>query len=79
MGAFDGSHAQLSEKDMFQPFEVMATQPLGEAIASGEVRGDKPVLIIVREVGVLVLLAQQMTYHHVAQGDLAGEPWLVSF
>lgn len=79
MSAFDVSHAQLSDKDMFQPFEVIATQPLGEAIASGEVRADKPVLVIVRDVSVLVLLARQMTYHHVAQGNLAGEPWLVSF
>jgi hypothetical protein len=79
MSAFDVSRAQLSDQDMFQPFEVLATQSLGEAIATGEVREDKPVLAIVREAGALVLLAQQMTYHHVAQGDLAGEPWLVSF
>ena len=25
------------------------------------------------------LLTDQMAYHHVAQGDIAGEPWMVSF
>ncbi|MBC8405300.1 MAG: hypothetical protein H8E15_08750 [Planctomycetes bacterium] len=25
------------------------------------------------------LLARQMSYHHVAQGDLAGEPYVVTF
>lgn len=26
-----------------------------------------------------VLLVEEMMYHHVAQGDLAGEPYLVTF
>ena len=27
----------------------------------------------------LTFLTMQMSYHHIAQGDLAGEPWMVSF
>ena len=27
----------------------------------------------------LALVMDQMAYHHVAQGDMMGEPWMVSF
>jgi len=27
----------------------------------------------------LALVTRQMAYHHVAQGELAGEPWMVTF
>ena len=27
----------------------------------------------------LVLVSSQMTYHHVAQGEMEGEPWMVTF
>ena len=76
---FDADRARLSDKDMFRPFEVKTTRPLEEALATGEVAEGTPVLVMEREASVLVLLTRQMVYHHVAQGDLAGEPWLVSF
>jgi hypothetical protein len=31
------------------------------------------------EAGRLALVTDQMAYHHVAQGEIAGEPWMVSF
>jgi hypothetical protein len=31
------------------------------------------------DAGALALLTQQMSYHHLAQGEMAGEPWMVSF
>ncbi len=76
---FDASRAVLKDKDIFQPFHVKATSPLREALASGEVLKDTPVLVMKNDVGTLVLLTQQMSYHHVAQGEMAGKPWLVSF
>jgi hypothetical protein len=27
----------------------------------------------------VALVTDQMAYHHVAQGEIAGEPWMVSF
>ena len=76
---FDADRARLSDKDMFRPFEVRTTRPLQEALATGDVTEGMPVLVMEREASVLVLLTRQMVYHHVAQGELAGEPWLVSF
>ena len=50
-----------------------------EALASGDVREDTPVLVMEGATGVLALLTRQMCYHHLAQGEMAGEPWMVSF
>ena len=79
MSEFDATRAILSDEDQFEPFYVKATRPLREALASGDVRKDTPLLIMERDAGVLALLTHQMSYHHVAQGEIAGEPWLVSF
>ncbi len=79
MTEFDASRAALRDRDMFQPFHVKATRPLREALTGGDVREDTSVLVMERDAGVLALLTQQMSYHHVAQGEMAGEPWLVSF
>ena len=79
MAEFDVERASLSDHDSFEPFGVQATQSLEAALARGEVGGDTPVLMLARNDGAVVLLTQQMAYHHVAQGELAGEPWLVSF
>jgi len=79
MAEFDLERASLFERESFEPFVVQATQPLEEALARGEVGGDTPVLMLARAGGAVVLLTRQMVYHHVAQGELAGEPWLVSF
>ena len=76
---FDASGARLNDRDMFHPFHVKTTRPLREVLASGDVREDTTVLVMERDAGVLALLTQQMSYHHVAQGEMAGEPWLVSF
>jgi hypothetical protein len=79
MTEFDASRAWLSDKDQFEPFYVKVTRPLREALASGNVREDTPILVMERDAGVLALLSRQMSYHHLAQGEMAGEPWLVSF
>ncbi len=79
MPEFDVSRATLSDKDEFQPFCVNAARPLHEALIGGDVREDTPVLIMEGATKALALLTRQMCYHHVAQGDLAGEPWMVSF
>jgi hypothetical protein len=79
MTLFDVNRATLSETDMFEPFYVRSMQPLQRALAKGDVTTDTPVLALERAGGLLALLTQQMSYHHVAQGEIAGQPWLVSF
>ncbi len=76
---FDASRATLGDKDAFEPFHVKATRSLQEALASGDVREDTPVLVMEGAAGALALLTRQMCYHHLAQGEMAGEPWMVSF
>ncbi len=79
MTEFDVSRATLSDRDDFQPFYVKTTRPLQEALASGDVREDTSILLMEGNREALALLTQQMCYHHVAQGEMAGEPWMVSF
>ena len=76
---FDPDRAILAGEPMFDPFRPTATRPLAEALEEGLVRDETPLLVM--EVGGhrLALLTMQMSYHHVAQGKMAGEPWLVTF
>ena len=76
---FDPDRAILSDQRMFDPFLVTDTEPLEEALDEGRVREDTPLLVVEREGQRLGLLTLQMAYHHVAQGELAGEPWMVAF
>lgn len=76
---FDVDRAWLDDEDHFEPFYVESTQPLEEALAAGELNPDTPVLVMEHDAGTLVFVRSQMAYHHVAQGELAGEPWLVTF
>jgi hypothetical protein len=73
---FDPSRAWLRRPDMFQRFRVPhAGLPLRKA---GLKEGTE---LLVFERGGLrrALVLQQMAYHHLAQGELEGRPYLVSF
>ena len=76
---FDPNRAILSKKSRFRPFRVKRTRPLREALANGDVTSDTELLVMVRNDVALALSTMQMAYHHVAQGEIAGEPWLVTF
>ncbi|MCH7892840.1 MAG: sulfatase-like hydrolase/transferase [Gemmatimonadetes bacterium] len=55
---------------------------IGELLAGLEERGltDETVVVTFDVQGkTLVLVSSQMSYHHVAQGEMEGEPWMVSF
>ncbi|MDP7253517.1 MAG: hypothetical protein QGF00_28220 [Planctomycetota bacterium] len=73
---FDAGRASLREPDSFQRFRVTGDGiPLAEAGL-----GPKDKLLVFERNGQRrALLQHQMAYHHAAQGDLAGEPYLVSF
>ncbi len=63
----------------FQPFVVSETEPMRDAMSAGKLQDDTRLLVLDHPAGVLAFLTDQMTYHHVAQGDIDGEPWMVSF
>lgn len=76
---FDITRARAGAGSRFEPFRVTETQSLSDALAAGRVESDTRLLVMEHAVGRLALLTDQMAYHHVAQGDIAGEPWMVSF
>ena len=78
MTEFDSDRATLRDKNIFPPLYVNATISLGEALKRGDVRKDNHLMVIERNDWMLALLTKQMIYHHVAQGKMAGEPWMVS-
>ncbi len=60
----------------FKPFAV----PLhGISLAQTQLASDEELIVLERKGTSRALLAREMAYHHVAQGELAGEPYLVSF
>ncbi len=78
-GGFDISRAFIADHTIFEPFHVASTRPLREALAEGVVNDDTPLLVMEHRAGTLALLTEQMAYHHIAQGEIMGEPWMVSF
>jgi hypothetical protein len=79
MTEFNAHRALLLRRDIFPPFCVSATRPLRGALRHCELGKDTPVLVVERDRFTLVLLTRQLTYHHVAQGEAAGVPWMVSY
>jgi len=76
---FDRQRAILAGRAMFPPFRVQRTRPLAQALRSGLIPADHRLLVVPLQRGVVTLDPAQMTFHHVAQGALAAEPWLVAF
>ena len=76
---FDASRAMLTDEPMFDPFHVRETQSLKDALDNRLVEAGTPLLVVERGGRTLAVLTFQMSYHHVAQGDIAGEPWMVAF
>jgi len=76
---FDIDVARLGVGSRFEPFRVSETEPLQGAMSAGKLRGDTRVLVMDHPAGRLAFLTDQMVYHHVAQGEINGEAWMVSF
>jgi hypothetical protein len=60
----------------FKPFIVPVK---GVSLSEANVDADEELIVIKRNNKYRALLAREMAYHHVAQGELAGEPYLVTF
>ncbi len=76
---FDVNRAMLRDGSRFTPFLVEESQLLCEAVKQGVVDDDTPILVVERGGQRLALITREMSFHHVAQGEMAGEPWMVSF
>lgn len=60
----------------FEPFQVPA---IGVSLTSLNLSPDLELILFTRNGSVRALAAREMAYHHVAQGELGGIPYLVSF
>ncbi len=76
---FDTDRAIFWARPNFTPLRDPELQSLRAARRAGKVRDETTVVTF--DVGgkTLVLVSSQMAYHHVAQGDMEGEPWMVTF
>jgi len=78
---FDTSRINPVGTRLFVPFDVTRTSSLAGALKERVVRRSEPVLVL--EPGEsrppLVFVTSQMTYHHIAQGELEGTPFAATF
>ena len=80
---YNSPHLPMSAKSrilkigfFFKPFTVLSG---GIPLAQTHSRPDEELIIFERDGLQRALVAREMAYHHVAQGELAGEPYLISF
>ena len=76
---FDVERAFLGSEPIFTPLRDPEFIPLRQALRAGSVSGDTPILVFQAGGETLSMVTGQMSYHHVAQGEIAGEPWMVTF
>ena len=76
---FDTGRALFWEAPNFVPLRDPEWQALRSVRRAGGVADDTPVLVFAAGGSTLVLVSRQMAYHHVAQGEMNGEPWMVTF
>lgn len=60
----------------FKPFVVASH---GQPLAQAHLHPEEELILLRCNHQSHALLAREMAYHHVAQGELAGQPFLVTF
>ncbi len=73
---FDVSRAQLAKPDQFPRFRV---PDRGKPLAKAGLKPKESLIIVERDGMQRALVLRQMAFHHFAQGELAGQPYLISF
>ncbi len=73
---FDAKRTSLYGPDMFSRFRTPKT---GVPLASTGLNPKEQLLVFERGGEQRALILNQRAYHHVAQGEVAGEPYLVTF
>ncbi|PTM59157.1 DUF3179 domain-containing (seleno)protein [Desmospora activa] len=63
----------------FQPFLIDGTEPLQELVGRNRIKASDEILIVERAGIRMAFSLYQMTYHHVAQGEVAGQPFILAF
>ena len=76
---FDPDRAWIAETGQFDPFLVESMKPLAAVLEANEIEKSTWLLVVEHPAGRLALVTDQLSYHHVAQGSIRGEPWMVSF
>ena len=76
---FDVDRALFWTASNFVPLRDPEWQSLRDVRRAGDVADDTPVLVFEAGGSTLILISSQMAYHHVAQGEMNGEPWMVTF
>ncbi|MFQ5767788.1 MAG: hypothetical protein ACE5ID_07380 [Acidobacteriota bacterium] len=74
--SFDPARAVLKGPDQFPRF---LTPEHGRPLKEAGLSPEEILIVFSRGEESRALLATQMSYHHVAQGTLAGEPYVVAF
>jgi Protein of unknown function (DUF3179) len=60
-------------------FKPLIVPMKGESLAKANFRPEEELIVIERKGQYRAFLAREMAYHHIAQGEIAGEPYLVTF
>ena len=76
---FDINRAIFWAAPNFVPLRDPDWRSLSDARRAGDISDDTPVLVFEAGGSTLVLVSSQIAYHHVAQGEMNGEPWMVTF
>ena len=76
---FDTDRAIFWGQPNFVPLRDPEWKSLRSARRAGDVTDETTVLSFEIAGKTLVLVSSQMSYHHVAQGEMEGEPWMVTF
>jgi len=73
---FDARRAMLKGPDLFARFLV---PPSASRLSAAQLPPSEQMLVFARAGEKRALPVRQMAYHHVAQGELAGKPFLITF
>lgn len=76
---FDIERFSNAGNGWFETFYVDETEPLRHVLEDGRLQADTRMLVIKIDDGNLAFVADQMAYHHLAQGTSEGRHWLASF
>jgi hypothetical protein len=76
---FDLDRAFILDSTANLPFYVTEIRSLRQALNEGTINEATALLVMEHEAGTLAFVVDQLAYHHIAQGDIDGEPWMVSF
>jgi hypothetical protein len=76
---FDLTRAVFVDKMLYPPAHFNTTYSLADKVRDGMILSQTSLLMMETGTQPLTFITLQMVYHHVAQGESSGEPWLVSF